>query len=76
MNKFVETWAVFDRPNEHPESYVARRFFNNTSTDDFILSPKLEGIEQALIDKGLIEVKFKSEDPKITQLWIYGGGLN
>ena len=76
MNKFVELWAVFDRPNEHPESYVARRFLNNTPTEDFIVSPKLEGVEQALVDKGLVQVKFDAENPKISQLWIRGGGLN
>ena len=76
MNKFVELWAVFDRPNEHPESYVARRFFNYVPTEDFILSPKLEGVEQALVDRGLIQVKFDTENPKISQVWIRGGELN
>lgn len=76
MNKIVEIWAVFDRPNEHPESYVARKFFNNTPTDDFIVSTKLEEVEQVLSGKGLVQVKFEGENPKITQVWIYGGGLN
>ena len=76
MNKIVEIWAVFDRPNEHPESYVARRFLNNTPTSDFIILPKLEEVEQALLDKGLAQVKFEGENPKITQVWMYGGGLN
>ena len=76
MNKFVEIWAVFDRPSEHPENYVARRFLNYVPTSDFILSLKLEEVEQALADKGLVPVKFKKENPKITQVWMYGGGLN
>ena len=76
MNKVVEIWAVFDRPNEHPNSYAARRFLNNTPTDDFILSHSIEEVEQALTDKGLIEVKFESENPEVTQVWIRGGRLN
>ena len=79
MNAVTEVWAVFDHPNEHPESYVARRFLSNVPTEKFILSPKLEGIEQTLSSMGLIRVTFKNENPKVIQLWIhgnYGGDLN
>lgn len=76
MNKIFEIWAVFDHPNEYPQGYAARRFLTNVPTDDFIVSTKLEEVEQALSGKGLVQVDFEEKNPKVVQVWIYGGGLN
>ena len=75
-NKVVEMWAIFDHPNEHPENFVAKRFLNSVPTNDFIISVALEKVKQALADKGLVQVQFKNENPKIIQIWMRGGGLN
>ena len=75
MNNF-ETWIVYDHPFDYPDSYVAKQFINQIETERFILSSKLEGVVETLLERGFTCQKTVKDDNEIIQVWIKGGGLN
>lgn len=71
----LEMWVVYDRPRDHPEACVARRWVvgpgTTTATRKLIEAPELEDVREQLRRKGLVRVPRQAEDdPVIVEVWL------
>jgi hypothetical protein len=67
-------WTIYDRPSDHPEGYIARRFEvggGNTVATPEILTGDLEDLRQAFWKAGLMKLKRQDGDePQIVESWV------
>jgi hypothetical protein len=67
-------WTIYDRPLDHPEGFIARRF----EVGDGVSGPtrdtitgKLEDIRQAFEKAGLVKMRREAGDePQIVESWL------
>jgi len=68
-------WTIYDRPKDHPEGFIARRFEvggggKTVATADTI-NGKLDDIRMALERAGLVNIRRQEGDePQIVESWI------
>ena len=67
-------WTIYDRPKDHPEGFIARRFEvgggDTVATAD-TLTGKLEDIRQALWKAGLMKLsRQQGDEPQIVESWV------
>ena len=61
-------WTIYDRPKDHPEGFIARRF--EVGGGD-TLTGKLEDIRQALWKAGLVKLsRQQGDDARIVESWV------
>jgi hypothetical protein len=70
----LSMWTVYDKPKDHPDGYIVRRFDCNAdgpiATDD-AYSGELELIRNALWEAGLIRMQRHPDDqPQIVETWL------
>jgi hypothetical protein len=70
----LSIWTIYDRPRDHPEGFIARRFEvadgEPTATKDTICG-KLEDIQQAFWKAGLVKLSRNDDDePQIVENWL------
>jgi hypothetical protein len=70
----LSMWTIYDRPSDHPDGYIARRFEvgaqGPVATRD-PLNGKLEDIRQALWNAGLMKLSRQEGDqPQIVESWV------
>jgi hypothetical protein len=67
-------WTIYDRPSDHPEGYIARRFEvggGNTVATPEILTGDIEDLRQAFWKAGLMKLKRQDGDePQIVESWV------
>lgn len=64
-------WVVYDHPNDFPNIYVARLWVGLRATEEFIVSPDLEGLRDVLIGRGLVKLdRMEGDDPAILETWL------
>jgi hypothetical protein len=68
-------WTIYDKPSDHPEGYIARRFEvsegGRTLATRDTLTGKLDDIRQALWKAGLMKLSRKDGDePQIVESWV------
>ena len=71
MNFELNIWVIYDHPTDYPDTYVARRWVGEKPTDDILLSPDLEAVENQLAEWGLTMIgRYSEDDPKIMSVWL------
>lgn len=69
----LETWCVYDRPRDFPNSAVARRFVGESPTPYAIVGPSVEAVRAALaaLRPGLVCLaRSPGDDPCIVEVWL------
>lgn len=67
---FLSMWTIYERPKDHPEGYVARRFESIMPTNDMLVG-ELEGLRDTLSQAGLFCVPRSADDePPIVETWL------
>lgn len=69
-SKHIRVWTIYDHPEDYPDSFIARKFLNNSPTDDIIVSDNLANIEQELEDMGYCELPVHEPNPQIVSVWM------
>jgi hypothetical protein len=63
-------WTIYDRPSDHPEGFIARRFEGENPTGG-TLTGELDEIRKVLWQAGLVKLSRKDEDePQIVETWV------
>jgi hypothetical protein len=63
-------WTIFDRPKDHPDGFIARRFESIMPTGD-TLTGELEAIREIFINAGLFRLPRSADDePQIVETWL------
>jgi hypothetical protein len=67
-------WTIYDRPSDHPEGFIARRFEvgggQTTATRDTVVG-KLDDIRQAFEKAGLTNIcRQEGDEPQIVESWV------
>lgn len=69
----LSIWTVYERPLDHPDKYVARRWLATPEpepTDDILLADDLEALRNQL-PQGLVHMQRQPEDDAvIIETWI------
>lgn len=71
--KHLSIWTVYDKPRDHPDKYVARRWLTTPQpvpTSDIFLADTLDSLRQQL-PPGLIQMQRQpGDDPSILETWL------
>jgi hypothetical protein len=63
-------WVVYESPPDFPDQYVARRFYLNRLTSDFVVGNTMIEVRSKL-PKGLFRIERSDrDDPQIRESWI------
>jgi hypothetical protein len=63
-------WVVYESPEDFPDQYVARRFYLNRVTKDFVVGNTLVEVRSKL-PKGLFKIeRSKRDHPQVRESWI------
>ena len=66
----LSLWTIYDRPRDHPEGFIARRFEFEGLTDD-TLTGELEDIRKVLWQAGLCKLsRNDGDEPQIVETWV------
>ena len=77
IKRLGEFWVVFDRPKNHPESYVTRMFLDSEPVEDYIIiSPRIDLLREFLEGKNLVCLPPDFDDPAVIEIWVKRGDLN
>jgi hypothetical protein len=73
-NGLLPLWNVFERPGDHPDTFVARMFVvgrgTHAPTSATVKGNTLEEVRKAL-PQGLVCVRREpGDDPKIVEVWL------
>ena len=68
-------WTVYDRPHDHPNTYVARCFYvdagGTKASPHAITSHELGDLRAMFVAMGLTRVpREQKDDPKIVETWM------
>ena len=67
----LEIWTVYDHPVDYPNSFVARKFFNEQPTQEVIVAQDVEDIRQIFRQWDLqIVPRFPDDMPSIMEIWL------
>ena len=73
MTDQLSMWTVYERPADHPQQYVARRWIaipKAELTSEFLVADDLESLRQKL-PAGLVRMdRNPGDDPVIVETWI------
>ncbi|MBA1280438.1 hypothetical protein [Stutzerimonas stutzeri] len=73
MTDQLSMWTVYERPADHPQQYVARRWIaipKAEPTSEFLVADDLESLRQKL-PTGLVRMdRNPGDDPVIVETWI------
>ena len=71
QNSRLPIWVIYDRPDDYPNQYVARKFHGNMPTKEFYGDRDLEVLRAMLARSGLIRFpRDATDDPKILETWM------
>jgi hypothetical protein len=75
QSRMMPMWTVYDRPADHPDSYVARQHLagngRSISTPNKLSTDNLETIRMVLRHAGLVPIeRDPDDDAKIVETWI------
>jgi hypothetical protein len=63
-------WTIYDRPKDHPDGFIARRFESIMPTAD-TLTGELEELREIFINAGLFKLpRSEGDEPQIVETWI------
>lgn len=66
----LAVWVVYDSPIDFPGRFVARKWLNNTPTNDLLQATTLDELRNKLPD-GLYRLdRDESDDSRIVESWI------
>ncbi|MBA1280302.1 hypothetical protein [Stutzerimonas stutzeri] len=69
----LSIWTVYERPLDHPEKFVARRWVSTpqpSATNDVLFADDLDGL-RLLLPAGLVQIpRLPGDDPVIVETWI------
>lgn len=69
----LSIWTVYERPSDHPQSFVARRWLTTPQpapTDEVLLAGSLDSLRKKL-PGGLHRMPRQSgDDPVIVETWV------
>lgn len=72
-NNQLSIWAVYERPLDYPEKFVARRWVATpqpSATNDVLLADDLDSLRK-LLPPGLEQMpRQQGDDPVIVESWI------
>ena len=67
-------WTVYDRPRDHPDGVIARRFeilASKTVATDDTLTGELEDIRKTFWKAGLMKLsRQEGDEPQIVESWV------
>jgi hypothetical protein len=71
----LSIWSVYDRPDDCPDAYIARRFAlfagDAVATPDFMAHPDLAMLRARLTNAGLYRIpRYEDDDPRVIESWI------
>jgi hypothetical protein len=70
----LSLWSIYDRPSDHPDGYIARRFEvggGKTAATGDTINGKLEDIRQAFWKAGLMKLsRRQGDDARIVESWV------
>jgi hypothetical protein len=63
-------WTIYEKPLDHPEGFIARRFESNMPTLD-TLTGELDAIRATFERAGLFKLPRSDDDePQIVETWV------
>jgi hypothetical protein len=63
-------WTIYDRPKDHPDGFIARRFESIMPTGD-TLTGELEELRAIFINAGLFKLpRSDGDEPQIVETWL------
>jgi hypothetical protein len=66
----LSMWTIYERPTDHPDGYIARRFESIMPTDD-TLTGELGALREIFMEAGLFKLPRSAEDePQIVETWL------
>jgi hypothetical protein len=66
----LSMWTIYERPKDHPEGYVARRFESIMPTNDLLVG-ELEGLRDTFSRAGMVCLARSADDePQIVETWL------
>lgn len=69
----LSIWTVYERPLDHPEKFVARRWIATqqpSPTDDVLFADDLDSLRK-MMPSGLVKMqRQQGDDPVIVETWI------
>jgi hypothetical protein len=67
----VRLWAVYERPLDYPNSYVARLWDGEHATGSIVIAPSLELLREHLTEMHLVPMpRHAADDPVIVEVWL------
>lgn len=66
----LELWTIYDKPDDFPGGFVARKWLLDQPTSELLQNQTLEGI-RAMLPHGLMCLpRAPEDDPRIVETWI------
>ena len=66
----LSLWTIYEKPLDHPDGFIARRFESDAPTED-TLTGELDEIRTTLERAGMIKFMRNEEDePQIVETWV------
>lgn len=71
MSGQLEIWAVYERPTDYPDYFVARKFVGENPTDEVLWAYSLKDVRQLMQRMGLVSIgRSHNDDPVIVEVWL------
>jgi hypothetical protein len=64
-------WTIYDRPKDHPDGFIARRFEAGHGPTEDTLTGELEELRASFWKAGLMRLSRQTDDePQIVESWV------
>lgn len=64
------TWVIYDKPTDHPDSAIARKFVGGVPTPDFMAAATVAELRTKMPD-GAVPIPRDRADPKaVVETWL------
>lgn len=65
----LEIWVIYDKPKDFPDHFVARKWLNDTPTQEVRQSDSLEALRRMLPEGLYRQPRDKHDDLTIVESW-------
>ena len=70
VSEELVTWVVYDRPTDHPDKAIARKFIGGVPTPEFIAADSVDALRQSM-PAGAHVIPRSAGDPKsVVEVWV------
>ena len=67
----MESWTIYDHPDDYPDHYVLRKFIGEQGTEVFFTSDHIEPLRAIVAGMGLVKFRrMPNDDASIVETWL------